>query len=151
MRSCNGCTLCCELLGITEINKPANSKCWNQTRDGCSVYEHRPPSCAQFECAWRLSHVPKNLRPSKTGAVIASNNRMIKCFVRENQVPHKQVMEQLADYAKAGITVVIASGSDRFVLTRSGGMQQIFQGQEAVAPAHHSPCSSRHAASDQDP
>lgn len=50
---CGGCTMCCKIMGVTELNKPANSWCTKCTKGvGCSVYETRPTSCVEFKCVW---------------------------------------------------------------------------------------------------
>lgn len=131
MRSCKGCTLCCELLGITEIDKPAFTKCWNQNHTGCSVYDHRPPSCRQFDCAWRLGHVPKHLRPSTTGAVITSNGQMIMIYVNEMPV-HPRALKQLTGYASSGIPTIVACKDRRWQMTKLGTLQEILQTEPEV-------------------
>ena len=125
MRSCKDCTLCCELLGINEIDKPAFSKCWNQTRTGCSVYADRPPSCRQFDCAWRRGDVPKHLKPNKTGAVITSNGRMI--MVYSNLPLQTKVQEYLREHAVSGLTVVVAIQDKRWTMTRAGALSEVIR------------------------
>ena len=55
-RSCDGCTLCCKLLSIEEINKPRLK--WCQFCDigkGCKTYPDRPNSCKEFHCGYLIS------------------------------------------------------------------------------------------------
>jgi hypothetical protein len=54
VRSCNGCTACCTVMGIEELNKPLGVPCWELCKDGsgCSIYASKPPSCNEFECVW---------------------------------------------------------------------------------------------------
>ncbi|MDP3174533.1 MAG: YkgJ family cysteine cluster protein [Phenylobacterium sp.] len=55
-RSCGDCSLCCKLLGVEAIDKPAGSWCGHFHRGrGCSVYETRPAACATFNCLWLSS------------------------------------------------------------------------------------------------
>jgi hypothetical protein len=54
LRKCNECTLCCRLLPVSEINKPANTRCPSQRHTGCSVYATRPMSCRVWSCIWLL-------------------------------------------------------------------------------------------------
>lgn len=52
-KSCGECGLCCKLLGIAEIDKPAGRWCGHFRRGaGCGVYTTRPAACAGFECLW---------------------------------------------------------------------------------------------------
>jgi hypothetical protein len=54
-RTCSGCTSCCSLLRIVEINKPAGVTCPNCTGSGCGVYKTRPNICARFKCLWLVN------------------------------------------------------------------------------------------------
>jgi hypothetical protein len=52
-RECGTCTLCCKLLPVLELKKPANALCVHQTlRKGCSIYAKRPLSCTVWRCKW---------------------------------------------------------------------------------------------------
>lgn len=53
MRKCGDCQLCCKLMPISEINKPALSKCPHQRFGvGCSIYNRAPKSCRTWSCQW---------------------------------------------------------------------------------------------------
>src|SRR5262245_34979797 len=56
-RQCGDCSLCCKLLNIDELNKPANTWCQHcrPGKGGCSIYADRPPDCRTFACGW-LTH-----------------------------------------------------------------------------------------------
>lgn len=65
-RRCGDCTLCCKLLPVSEIGKPANQPCEHQrTGKGCLLYHKRtfPNSCKLWSCAWLLNldadHLPR--------------------------------------------------------------------------------------------
>jgi len=52
-RTCGTCTLCCKVLAITELAKPAGVWCTHCTPGtGCRIYAERPPSCGFFDCAY---------------------------------------------------------------------------------------------------
>lgn len=52
-RSCGDCAMCCKLLEIKALNKPANEWCVNcSTRKGCDIYETRPQTCHNFNCGY---------------------------------------------------------------------------------------------------
>jgi hypothetical protein len=52
-RSCGGCTLCCKILGVPEIEKPRGSWCTHCIKGvGCRIYETRPEGCRIFLCGW---------------------------------------------------------------------------------------------------
>ena len=56
-RVCGSCSLCCKLLRIEELDKPAGRWCAHCTagRDGCNIYDTRPPSCRSFHCSWLIN------------------------------------------------------------------------------------------------
>jgi Fe-S-cluster containining protein len=54
-RSCGSCSLCCKVLPIRELDKPAGAWCVHcMPGSGCAVHADRPHACRQFFCAWRL-------------------------------------------------------------------------------------------------
>lgn len=58
-RGCGSCSLCCKLLHVIELNKPANQWCPHckpgRPGGGCTIHETRPPICRSFFCGWMLS------------------------------------------------------------------------------------------------
>jgi hypothetical protein len=56
-RHCGACSLCCKLLKVIELDKPANQWCGHcrPGRGGCSIYETRPQICRSYYCGWMLS------------------------------------------------------------------------------------------------
>jgi hypothetical protein len=56
-RVCGSCALCCKVLRIEELDKPAGQWCPHCTagRDGCSIYHTRPGSCRSFHCNWLIN------------------------------------------------------------------------------------------------
>lgn len=69
-RQCGDCTLCCKLMGIEELKKPANKWCeLVQIGKGCGDYENRPKSCRDFQCMWLQGQLPEDLKPNKIHAV----------------------------------------------------------------------------------
>jgi Fe-S-cluster containining protein len=80
MHNCDGCTACCKVLKIRELDKPAHAWCQHcQIGKGCGIYETRPESCRIYECIWlQTQHLPKpipcELRPDKSKVVIGTIN-----------------------------------------------------------------------------
>lgn len=69
MNQCGDCTLCCELLPIKWLDKPANTPCINCVA-GCLIHNTKDPECDGFECAWLQSGVDNDdLRPDKCGVI----------------------------------------------------------------------------------
>ena len=51
MRTCGDCTLCCQVLDIPELTKPAGRLCVHANA-GCNIYPDRPEPCRTFTCGW---------------------------------------------------------------------------------------------------
>lgn len=64
-RECGECTACCEVMIVPELQKPANNKCV-YANNGCSMYEHRPPTCRDWNCLWVQGRFGNKERPDKT-------------------------------------------------------------------------------------
>ena len=75
-RTCEGCTLCCKLVPVAELNKPANKWCDHvlsrRTPLGCMIYPDRPNGCRQFECLWLNTSLPAELHPRAIHSVLYS-------------------------------------------------------------------------------
>lgn len=72
-RSCGPCTACCTLMGVEEINKAIYTRCDKLCASGCSIYADRPPSCADFACAWLVEQegLLRNMeRPDQVGVML---------------------------------------------------------------------------------
>jgi hypothetical protein len=74
-RTCGSCSLCCRLLPVKGVNKPANTRCKFQRHSGCQVY-HKPEKgfpweCGLWNCIWLQGEDTGDLRrPDRSGYVI---------------------------------------------------------------------------------
>lgn len=72
-RRCDGCTLCCKLVAVEEIDKPMAE--WCQHCDigvGCKIYADRPRQCAGFYCGFLTNpDLGEEWRPSKCKIVLS--------------------------------------------------------------------------------
>ena len=81
MHSCDGCTACCKVMQIEELNKPANTWCPHCTIGvGCGIYDTRPESCRVYECIWLQTQrgakpLALELRPDKSRVVMGVTNQ----------------------------------------------------------------------------
>ena len=73
-RGCGTCSLCCKLLEIGELGKPAGDWCQHVLKGrGCSIYASRPAACAEFTCGYLLwKEAGEHWLPSKARMVIAA-------------------------------------------------------------------------------
>ena len=54
-RRCNGCTLCCKLVPVAQLMKPAGKPCaFQRFGKGCTLHGSAsyPSSCSLWACAW---------------------------------------------------------------------------------------------------
>lgn len=74
-RICGTCTLCCKVMEVSELSKPAQQWCPHaDPRRGCMIYETRPQSCRDFMCQWLLHpSMPASWMPSYIHAVLHVN------------------------------------------------------------------------------
>lgn len=73
-RRCGDCTLCCKLLPVQELKKPAGTVCqFQRSRKGCTVHGQRaqPATCAFWSCIWLMNDDAEDLvRPDRSRYVI---------------------------------------------------------------------------------
>ena len=72
-RSCAGCSLCCTLLSVAELDKPPLVPCGNCSANrGCRIYLQRPTECRQFYCGYLLrTDLDSRWKPSRSRLVVA--------------------------------------------------------------------------------
>jgi hypothetical protein len=92
-RNCKGCTLCCKLMGIAELEKPRGVWCPHcNPRSGCKIYGDRPGECRTFYCGYLTN-------PALEEAWAPSRSRMVLTY-DELQAPRLSVH---VDPARAGV------------------------------------------------
>lgn len=75
-RSCGTCTVCCRILEIQALDKPAGILCRHNTGTGCGIYPERPEACARWHCLWRrIDTLPDGLRPDRSGVMFSLESR----------------------------------------------------------------------------
>lgn len=85
---CGACNLCCFVLGVPDIHKPARMWCeWTTVHGGCARQADKASdesllACAQFECLWLQSQQregvptwPRTLRPDQSHVVFGPQDR----------------------------------------------------------------------------
>ena len=87
-RSCGECSLCCKLIKIDALNKPANKWCpsCKPGMGGCQVYDTRPQPCINFKCLWLQPEIgTEGMRPDRTH-VIFHRAKLPSVFPEEDTV-----------------------------------------------------------------
>lgn len=73
-RACDGCTMCCKLLGVPELQKPMGVSCPHVINGrGCGIYERRPHPCRAFECLWLMTDMEDHWKPDRSKMVVAGD------------------------------------------------------------------------------
>jgi hypothetical protein len=70
-KSCGGCTACCTIMGVAQLNKPHYIPCEHICPLGCAIYESKPSACHMWECAWKSGWIYGDVRrrPDKLGVM----------------------------------------------------------------------------------
>lgn len=127
VRECGGCTLCCRVMGIAELNKPAGAPCPNcHPGRACRIYESRPGECRTFHCAWLLDDsLDERWKPSEARFVLVRDAERKKLIAHVD--PHRPDAWRRAPYhaqflawakqaAPLGRQVIIGIGERRIAL-----------------------------------
>jgi hypothetical protein len=71
-RECGSCQLCCVLLPVNELDKPALKRCQHQKHGkGCAIYGRHPASCQLWSCRWLVDDEHGDLaRPDRSHFVV---------------------------------------------------------------------------------
>lgn len=52
-RECGSCSLCCKVLDVPAVYKPAGQWCRHfRAGSGCDIHQLRPKPCREFSCLW---------------------------------------------------------------------------------------------------
>jgi len=71
-RTCGSCGLCCKLVAVEELGKPAHQWCSHFTvGKGCAIYADRPGECRSFRCLWLMRpQLGDHWRPNRSRIVL---------------------------------------------------------------------------------
>jgi hypothetical protein len=130
--ACKGCTLCCTLLAVLELDKPADVPCKHITDTGCAIYEDRPQSCRDVECLWLLTRnrpreftvaMPAATRPDRTGVVVTAHEGYVVFHVdpARPDADNSGAMQPVASkLLKRGVRVLSRCGEARHEIRLRG-------------------------------
>jgi hypothetical protein len=79
MRACDGCTLCCKVIGVNQLKKPRGVACRHATEGkGCAIHPMRPQECRAYTCRFQADRtLGEEWRPSECGLVINTDPRRV--------------------------------------------------------------------------
>ncbi len=74
-KACGDCSLCCKVLRVNALEKPAGQWCTRLAEGGgCASHSLRPQACSAFQCFWSISGVlDEAWKPNRSGMVLWSN------------------------------------------------------------------------------
>lgn len=75
MKECGTCNLCCKVVGVETIGKPAGEWCPQAVPGrGCGVYAQRPNQCRSFECLWlAIDELGEEWKPSRCKFIVRAD------------------------------------------------------------------------------
>jgi hypothetical protein len=125
-RECGDCTLCCKVMAIEQLAKPASSWCPHcKPGRGCQIYANRPDECRSFNCLWLVNdHLDERWRPSKSKLVLTTSEDGIevRCDPGFPDAWRKEPFRsEIREWAVSGethdVTVVVVIGQRMILVT----------------------------------
>lgn len=101
---CGECTACCYAFQVDEVDKGPCQEC-KYNDNGCTIYETRPQTCKDYECAWLgQPDAPEELRPDKCGVIFTKMPGNVILASVLDKVTHL-IYLQVMDFIKQGYKV----------------------------------------------
>ena len=127
-RDCGGCTLCCKLLAVEELETPPLRWCPHcNAKKGCEIYEDRPTECRQFYCEYLVNPaLGDHWRPSKCKMVVVLEDYSNALVIHVDPArPHawrdEPYYSQIRQWAEAATVtprqVIVWDGDEKIVIT----------------------------------
>lgn len=90
VRPCDGCTECCSVFGVEEIDKDPWVPCDHLSHEGCGIYATRPKYCRSFYCLWQNGMGGAEDKPDKLGVIFAPTNGKTE-FTKQEEIQAYEV------------------------------------------------------------
>jgi hypothetical protein len=129
-RQCGSCTLCCKLMAIPELGKPAGIWCSHcAPGKGCNIYEMRPAECRSFLCGWLTTpQLGPEWKPDKSKIVLTrprdGNVITIRCDSgfpdAWRRAPYYQEIMRWCDAADSQRMVIVCVGKKFTLIAKEG-------------------------------
>jgi hypothetical protein len=110
-RQCGECTVCCsgQLVGHAYGNKFGPNPCVFLVEQKCAIYETRPQTCRNYQCAWLQGLLPEWMKPSKCNVLVSvefdqDRKQFLKVMPKEQQDLTSQIIEHLDEWTKENNT-----------------------------------------------
>lgn len=123
-RACGDCTLCCKVMAIEQLAKPAGQWCRHcKPGRGCLGYETRPAECSAFNCLWLVDErFGAHWKPNKSKLVVTTSEDglEIRCDpgfpeAWRKQPYHREIRNLAASGEALDVSVLVIAG-ERMIL-----------------------------------
>lgn len=129
--ACGNCSLCCKVLAVPELDKPADVRCKHDTGKSCAIYADRPQSCRDVECLWLLTRnrittvsMPASTRPDRCGVVVTAHSGYVVLHVDPDKPAdsgNRPPLQPLVSaWLKRGVRVLSRRGDERHEIRLKG-------------------------------
>jgi hypothetical protein len=138
IEGCGTCTLCCKIMKVEQIEKPAHTWCRHcEIGKGCGVYDARPEQCRDWSCFWLQSQarddrdrMSPSLRPDRshvifdgitdkdTGDYAARGLAVYVDPAYPSAWRRVDVAAVIGRAANNGLRVIVATGAKRKLIAR---------------------------------
>ena len=127
-KTCGDCKLCCKVMAIETLAKPAGSWCPHcKQRTGCGIYQRRPDECRNYTCLWLVDErLDQRWKPNKSKLVLTTSEDGIEVRCDPGfpdawrKEPYRRVIQ---GWAAAGeshdVTVLVITGERMTLVTSS--------------------------------
>lgn len=71
-RSCGTCSICCKIVAVDALNKPAHQWCVHSVpRKGCGIHGSHPDVCRVWKCGWQvMPQLDASWKPERCGFIL---------------------------------------------------------------------------------
>jgi len=117
-RSCGTCSLCCTILRVDELAKPAGRDCVHQRGvQGCAIHATRPPICRAYRCLWLQGGLEDDERPDRTGGIVdlETTGVGLRLAIRETRAgifDESRSLQAIAERFRSSMPVRITDAQD---------------------------------------
>jgi hypothetical protein len=126
-RGCGGCTMCCKLLSVEELETPPLSWCPHCiTTAGCGIYADRPTECRQFYCEYLLdAGMGEHWKPSRCKMVVVLEEHVNELVIHTDPARphawrrepfHSDIRSWARTAARKGMRVVVWENDRKIVI-----------------------------------
>ena len=114
-RPCGDCLVCCEVLAVPALSKPAVTRCGHQCPGGCAVYADRPPVCRGFSCSWAVGDplLPRRARPDQSGVMVWWEGEVVRVLELRAEALDAPIFREALGLYAVGFTIRVERADGR--------------------------------------